>query len=160
MDRKLLDLRSNSVGFYRSPGSCFEAVIALRNLRALRCSEVARHTGSRALRLRAPTAPGATQPTGAPGARGAAARARCLPPLRAPLACVRALKECAPQSSSQTRHGSGREGLMSGENRKALRLQHTMMEKLLSELSEYAPEVLGRITLGAISSERKSTTTT
>ena len=54
----------------------------------------------------------------------------------------------------QTRHGSGREGLMSGENRKALRLQHTMMEKLLSELSEYAPEVFGRITLGAISSER------
>ena len=43
---------------------------------------------------------------------------------------------------------------MSGENRKALRLQHTMMEKLLSELSEYAPEVFGRITLGAISSER------
>jgi hypothetical protein len=52
-----------------------------------------------------------------------------------------------------TAHGSGREGLMSTENRKAARLQYAMLHKLLALLRRYAPQMLRHITLGVVGSE-------
>ena len=52
-----------------------------------------------------------------------------------------------------TRHGAGREGLMSSQLRKSMRLQNGMLIKLHRLLQEYAPVLLDHISLGTLGSE-------